>query len=159
MKSKFSLCITYNEALKQSTLEYTKFPGGELQPKIILEAPAKTVWINALIKDSDGLLMLALVKDILDRHEVDKIKLDLHYMPYARQDRVCNAGEAFGLKVIANFINSLKFDEVMVTDPHSDVTVAVLDNCAVQDQVSGFLQANLGLPLGKKQYFKDYFID
>lgn len=52
--------------------------------------------------------------------------LHIHYMPYSRQDRV-EDNSMFTLKYIANFINSLSFDDVTVVEPHSDVTMALLD--------------------------------
>lgn len=158
MKSKFDLDVTYYDGFENLSLQYFKFPGGELQPKIILRSGVLGVWINAIIKDSDGLIMLALIKDILDRQEVDKINLKLVYMPYARQDRVCNEGEAFGLKVIANLINSLNFDEVMVDDPHSDVTPALLENVVVQRQVDCFAATKFTDNVYEVEFFKDHLL-
>jgi ribose-phosphate pyrophosphokinase len=67
-----------------------------------------------------------------------KFMLDLPYIPYARQDRVCNAGEALSIKVFGRLINSLKYDMVQVTDPHSAVSLACIDNVSVRDQYSVF---------------------
>lgn len=64
--------------------------------------------------------------------------LDLPYTPYARQDRRCNPGEAFGIKVFGDYINQLDFKSVILTDPHSDVTAACIDNSQLMDQVSVF---------------------
>lgn len=63
------------------------------------------------------------------------IELILPYLPYARQDRVCVKGEAFSLKVLGNFINSLNFDKVVILDPHSPVAEAVIDNVKVVTQL------------------------
>lgn len=60
-----------------------------------------------------------------------KINLFIPYFPGARQDRICNPGEAFSLKVYAEFINNLKCDQVHVFDPHSDVTPALINNVQI----------------------------
>lgn len=159
MKSKFTLCMTYkgcpNSTYEQVELEYFTFPGGELQPKFKSKHPIKTVWINAYIFDAAGIVMLMLLKDILDREDINKIGLHIHYMPYARQDRICNPGEAFGLKVVSNLINDLNFDSVIVSDPHSDVTPALLDKCVVDSQVDCF-RDTLGKHKLTIEDFKDY---
>lgn len=63
------------------------------------------------------------------------ICLDVPYIPNARMDRTKNDDEVFTLKYFAEFINSLEFEKVYVRDPHSSVSVAlinnvVIDNCA-----------------------------
>ncbi|QOV08289.1 phosphoribosylpyrophosphate synthetase [Bacillus phage Kirov] len=55
-----------------------------------------------------------------------KIALYIYYMPYSRMDRSENLSP-FTLKHVAKLINDLKFDQVFVIEPHSDVTPAVLD--------------------------------
>lgn len=64
--------------------------------------------------------------------------LDLPYTPYARQDRRCNPGEAFGIKVFGDYINRMDFKAVILTDPHSDVTAACIDRAEIMDQESVF---------------------
>lgn len=64
--------------------------------------------------------------------------LDLPYTPYARQDRRCNPGEAFGIKVFGDYINRMDFKSVILTDPHSDVAAACIDRAKILDQESVF---------------------
>ncbi len=63
--------------------------------------------------------------DSIRRGGAESIICNIPYFPYARQDRVCNTGEAHALKVFADLINSCNFDLVEVMDPHSDVVEAV----------------------------------
>lgn len=58
-------------------------------------------------------------------------KLFLPYIPNARMDRVKSEEEVFTLKYFAEFINSLNFKSVMVVDPHSYVSVALIDRLCV----------------------------
>ncbi|UAV84500.1 ribose-phosphate pyrophosphokinase family protein [Pseudomonas phage PHB09] len=64
--------------------------------------------------------------------------LEMDYVPYGRQDRRCNAGEALGIKVFGAYINAMDFDAVMISDPHSDVTGACIERVEIIDQVDIF---------------------
>ena len=57
--------------------------------------------------------------------------LDMPYCPHARMDRVKNYDEVFTLKYFCDVINSLNFSEVYITDPHSNVCAALLNNVSV----------------------------
>ncbi|MCP4437538.1 MAG: ribose-phosphate pyrophosphokinase [Aureispira sp.] len=95
------------------------------------------VELTARIRDSSDLMELVLVKNAFDSWLVHRdIQYILHipYLPYARQDRVCNRGEAHSLKVIAQLINNMNFDAVYLTDPHSIVAETLIDNCVVKPQ-------------------------
>ena len=60
-----------------------------------------------------------------------KTILILPYIPHARMDRVKNADDVFTLKYFCEVINSLNFEAVLVLDPHSNVSLALLDNVIV----------------------------
>jgi ribose-phosphate pyrophosphokinase len=82
--------------------------------------------------DAEGLMTLAMLKDALDRKPpLAEINLCMGYVPYARQDRACNPGEALSIKVFCDMINAMEFDSVCILDPHSDVTPALLDRCFI----------------------------
>lgn len=133
------------------------FPGGECQVAILPSdrfddgSKSDTKVITARITDSNGIIQLLLFTDALRREGYKKIGLILPYVPYARQDRVCNPGEAHSLKVFANLINSQNYEFVSVFDPHSDVTEAVLNNCLVENNHNFVRWAlrSLGLNEGK----------
>jgi ribose-phosphate pyrophosphokinase len=57
--------------------------------------------------------------------------LYLPYIPNARQDRVKTEQDVFTLKYFAEIINSLKFKQVFVLDPHSSVSEALINNVVV----------------------------
>jgi ribose-phosphate pyrophosphokinase len=121
------------------------FSGGEVHVRLKKStacAPSM-MEITADLYTSDDVMELLMIKDACDTvcESGAKSKLNLHYVPYGRQDRVCNTGEAFSVKVMANLINNLNFDEVVIYDPHSDVTSALLKNCHVVDHKSCFLTA------------------
>lgn len=120
--------------------QFSKFPGGEVHVNIRqghFPIDPRHVVIDALVQSSDDILRLALVHDaiLLERWDLKSFRLNLPYIPYARQDRVCEKGEAFGLKYLCNLINEMKFDEVIVDDPHSLVAPALLDNVVVVNSI------------------------
>lgn len=67
--------------------------------------------------------------------------LELPYLPYARQDRRCNPGEAAGAKVFADQINALGCKSVVITDPHSEVIAQLINGAQVcqQHEVFGYM--------------------
>lgn len=85
--------------------------------------------IVAHIKNSDDIMELLMVRDAISRVSHNDVSLIMPYFPYARQDRVCNAGEALSAKVMASLINSMNFKTVTIWDAHSDVVPALLDRC------------------------------
>lgn len=109
-----------------------RFSGGEWQVSIADCPDWDRTVIEAPVFSADALLQLMLCSDALRRRHLGVfLELHLPYMPYARQDRVCQAGEALSLSVAAQLINSMEADEVHLYDPHSDVTSALINRCVV----------------------------
>ena len=109
-------------------LEFQTFPNGEtrVDGEAILKAATEPSNIVMLKYESDGdLIKLMFVKRFMDDRRLHSSLL-ISYMPYSRMDRVEGAS-VFTLKYAANFINSLGFEEVTVIEPHSDVTMALID--------------------------------
>jgi ribose-phosphate pyrophosphokinase len=118
-------------------IKFHTFSGGEEHVNVILPSPAivsSSVEILARIDSSSELMRLLLVTDALKRLGIKTIELVLPYIPYARQDRVCNLGDSFSLKIFANLINSQGYSRVHVTDAHSTVATALLDNVVERAQ-------------------------
>lgn len=114
------------------------FSGGELQVQIpgMPERVSGDIRVIARLQSSDDIVRLVLVSEILDRaHRKGDRVLVVPYFPFARQDRVMQPAEAFSLKAVARLMNSLSFDEVIVCDPHSDVTAALVNNVRVIPQL------------------------
>lgn len=103
------------------------FSGGEPHIKCPVE---KYLRIVANIRTSDDFMKLVMVLDAAKRQGSEVKELVIPYFPGARQDRVMNEGESLSVKVYADIINSFNIPMVTVLDPHSDVTSAVLNNCA-----------------------------
>lgn len=122
-------------------VEAFTFPGGEEQVKIgampYLKSSSNQIQIRACIQNSSDLWRLVLTIDAfrhINPHYL--FELFMPYIPYARQDRVMNKGESLSLRIFANLINSLGFSEIVVYDPHSDVSTALINNVRVMDQAT-----------------------
>ena len=134
-----------NNSKRQIGINSFLFPAGEVGLKLDkndygFKVGATSFTITENVINSDALIRIAMAKDALER-VVGKdrpIHLFIPYFPYSRQDRVCDGGEAFSLKVVADYINNLGFDSVIVADPHSLVTEALIDNIRVISQFDIF---------------------
>lgn len=117
------------------------FSGGEVQVNIPKQNKLclnpSWVRIHAELRDSNDVMGLLQVHSILrGKYPALKFMLHMGYVPYARQDRACAEGDSLAIKVFAELINSMKFDTVVIADPHSDVTPALINNCKVISQSS-----------------------
>jgi ribose-phosphate pyrophosphokinase len=132
--------FTISSGGESHPIEMFTFPGGEVNvriPKGLVNRSSRIYRIVAEIDDSDGVVGLLLLVDALKRHVLNRdycVALRLDYVPYARQDRVCNQGEPLSIKVFADLLNSCGFSDVCIMDPHSNVTPALIDNCSICDQ-------------------------
>jgi ribose-phosphate pyrophosphokinase len=149
--------ISYTLGFKTTHVNVWKFPDGGVGVNINtgdarLDFCRQEVEVNihfGEMKDqrgkdvnmSDQIIALMQTMDALRRHFVyANFTLNIPYLPYARQDRICKVGEGHSLKVFGNLINSMGFDSVVVFDPHSSVADACINNLHVVDQYAIFGQ-------------------
>lgn len=117
-------------------VECMTFPGGEVNVRVPSRVRTNAdkdsmADVAMIFKSNEDIITLLMVVDALKRQNYKLNKLLIPYFPYARQDRVCNPGEALSVKVVADLINSLGFKKVEIFDPHSDVTPALINNVEV----------------------------
>jgi len=107
------------------------FAGGEVHVQFPdLPQESRRALVAHRVNSSDDLLAVLLTADAI-RGGAPGVVLDLFmpYVPYARQDRRMVPGDPLSIRVLADVINACGFGEVLVLDPHSDVTAAVIDRC------------------------------
>ena len=126
--------LTPNFTLSNGTYSVMKFPSGEIQVTTsgFLEMYSGTsIRISGSILTSDHLIeLLQLVESIRYENPIlREIAFEMPYCAYSRQDRRCNSGESFSLKVFAQLLNSCNFSSVFTWDNHSDVSTALINNC------------------------------
>jgi ribose-phosphate pyrophosphokinase len=112
-------------------LEFRTYSGGEEHVRI-LGRPGGTAnyVIVARLKSSSDVMRLVLLVDAVRRWDQTQPRIALHlpYLPYARQDRVCNPGESHAVGAFSHIINGLKLHAIQLWDCHSDVGASLLDN-------------------------------
>jgi len=107
---------------KEVPLQLSTFPGGEEHVRIGLDQTEQTYIVQARITNSSELMRL-LVLDNAFHQQRRKYTLHMPYLPYARQDRVCNVGEAFSIEVLGDLLKNLKACEGFKTaDVHSNIS-------------------------------------
>ena len=130
----FSITLYGDEDCIDLQYKLTQFSAGELHPQLQDYAPIgniESITITPKTYNPTFIVELALLVNALryEFHMSTPIDLDLPYVPYSRQDRVCAEGDAFGLKVFADQLNALNFNLVVIFDAHSDVAPALINNC------------------------------
>lgn len=69
------------------------------------------------------LMHVAQLKHLLDYLGIERIYLEIRYLPYGRQDKWIDNNLTFALHTFAYLINTLHFTEVFIMDPHSKVAL------------------------------------
>jgi len=121
--------------INNKTVEGFTFAGGEVQVRLEKRELGEYVVVWAFLENAEEVMKLLLVNDALRRLQ-PQVQVELHipYFPYARQDRVCNEGEALSVRVMADLINGLGADSVTLYDPHSDVVGALVNRAKIVPQ-------------------------
>lgn len=107
-------------------LDVNSFPDGT--PRINLSASNRTVTVEWLYEKDAELVLIQMIIPHLRLFEVNRLILDMPYIPNARMDRTHKPDEVFTLKYFCDIINNLHFDIVRVRDAHSNVSLALLNN-------------------------------
>lgn len=130
MKNKLEICSTPHSSIYDEIISWV-FPGGEVGVRLPDIVSKDNVIIKAILTSSDDVMKLIMTVDALRNIGIHSIALEMPYIPYARQDRMCNKGESFSIRTFAYLLNSLGFQYVRVMDPHSEVSSKLINNCEV----------------------------
>ncbi|GLU32283.1 ribose-phosphate diphosphokinase [Trinickia caryophylli] len=119
-----------------------RFPGGETHVTLAVDVPADELEVTAHLPNAEAVMTLLMATDAL-RRAYPGLPIDLHlpYVPYARQDRVANPGEALSAKVFCDLVNAQAYRRVVIQDPHSDVVPALLDRVVIEDPLPALRRA------------------
>lgn len=121
----------------------TTFHGGEPHFSLRLDKTPESddfVYITQRFNSTDDIVMILVAADAARRMGFKHLGLVLPYFPAARQDRVCNPGESLTVKVFADLINSVGFEDVVIYSPHSEVTPALLNNVTELDLDADYIK-------------------
>jgi ribose-phosphate pyrophosphokinase len=97
------------------------FPGGEVHVNAQhLPDKCSDFIVRTWLQTSEDVMQMLMVCDILKNKYPDaRFALDIGYMPYARQDRVCAEGDAFSFRVFVELLNTINPDVLYTRDLHS----------------------------------------
>lgn len=113
-------------------VDLNHFPDGTLLIKEVVPDEKIKVTITWLFENNEELLALIFLTKHLRSNGINHIELQLPYIPNARQDRVKNSEDVFTLKYFSEMINSLEYSKVVVLDPHSYVSQALINNIDIR---------------------------
>jgi ribose-phosphate pyrophosphokinase len=118
-----------NSKCKWEKIEPTIFPDGTK----LIKLPNVSFMgdIKWFFESEDELATLIYITNTLKDLGKD-VFLYMPYIPNARFDRVKSNSEVFTLKWFCDILNYLKFEEVMVLDPHSHVSEALINKVEIQ---------------------------
>lgn len=119
-----------------------KFKDGQVTAMILKEG---NLAVSLRGNSYEDLFAAATIKEAWDAHHcLDKTvtaTLTLYCLIGQRSDRRFHEKESFDLKVIARFINAMKFDRVSLLHPHSAVSLALINNAVSIDYFEYVKQA------------------
>lgn len=82
--------------------------------------------------DYEIFMLICIVKHLRSKmYNNASFNLTMPYVVNSRLDRTHSDNEVFTLKYFAEIINDLKFNKVVIVDPHSIVSEALIDNVCV----------------------------
>jgi ribose-phosphate pyrophosphokinase len=118
------------EIIKSAISDFI-FPAGEahikVEPKRSIEATEIAIIQPSSDSLHDDLFKLAMWEDYLYTQPDTATVLVIPYFPGARADRISpGVEEPFGLGVYSKFIKNMLLDQIIIFDPHSEATEAIL---------------------------------
>lgn len=84
--------------------------------------------IDWFYENEEELVALIYITNYLKDNISNRNILYMYYICNARMDRIKNSSDVFTLKYFSQIINYLGFEKVMVLDPHSSVSEALINN-------------------------------
>lgn len=112
--------------VQDKPVEFKTYPNGEaIVPIIKEEFHFNCAYLRWHWTGDEELVHLALINGLLKQHGLRTV-LTIDYMPYSRMDRAEN-GNCFSLNWVANLINAMEFTKVFICEPHSDVTLQLIN--------------------------------
>lgn len=109
-------------------IQVTLFPDNQPHVNIQGIEEGDEVKVICSLTDSIKVLQLLQTANALDNLFAQKKLLVIPYLMAARYDRLMQHGDSIDVKVIADIINSCRFQKVVLFDVHSDVSALLIKN-------------------------------
>lgn len=119
-------------------VEIEHFPNGEVR----IDAGQLAGESDGILRmhfndDSDLVHLMMLVGHIRQSTPRRSLSLFIDYLPYSRMDR--QTKDVFTLRSVANMINQMEFTQVILVEPHSDVSCALIERARAVYPSAGWL--------------------
>lgn len=108
--------------------ERIRYPDGQVGAKFVEDGTGAPMVLKERINSYEDLFYVRAVADIIKRYRFGTNWLFIPCMFGQRSDRRFDRHQSFDLKLITDVINACDFDVVKILDPHSDVTLALVNN-------------------------------
>lgn len=126
----FKIMIQEDEESDVEELSYDYFQFSDSQPHVKIDdlhGPLYLIKISGAIKNANDLLTLALIVNTIRMNaKVGEMTFTCYYLLGARMDRRVK-NQPHTLKVIANILDSLNFDSIIIFDLHNRDSSALFD--------------------------------
>lgn len=114
-------------------MKYTKttYPDGQISAKVQVDELDKrdhTQYIHERINSYEDLIYVVSIADALRSAGFKEIVCVIPCLFGQRSDMRFKLGQSFDLKIITNIINTCGFVEVRILDPHSPVSLGLVNN-------------------------------
>ena len=90
-----------------------------------LKKDQHTALVEWKFENEGEIAHLGQLKMLLQSYGIRAI-LSLSYLPYGRQDKEVSNETTFALRNFAHMINMMSFEEVLITDPHSEIALELI---------------------------------
>lgn len=122
----------YHKSSGNCGVKFVNFSTGfEPHVRLLNDVVDVDVMITCRFKDGNDLMRILLATDAARRAGAKSVSLFIPFLPFARQDRMMVEGEPVSIIVFAEIINLQGYKRVILFDPHSDVSVALIKNSYV----------------------------
>ena len=101
----------------------------KIEPELLNHEGLNT--ISWRFDNNEELIVVYFLARHLQTKGIREVELRMPYIPNARKDRAQREKDVFSLKYFAEMINQLQFSRVVVLDPHSIVSEALIDRIRV----------------------------
>lgn len=108
--------------------ERVRYPDGQITARFIGFTSVDTQLVKERINSYEDLFYIAAIDDIARYMKLGPMRLYIPCLFGQRSDRRLTNNQSFDLKLITDVINSCDFTEVSIFDPHSDVSLALINN-------------------------------
>ena len=107
-----------------------EYPDGQISAKWIGNNVSDEMLISERINSYEDLFYVRSIADVIksEFHSTNLYRLFIPCMFGQRSDRRFDKFQSFDLKLITDIINECEFGKVEILDPHSDVTMGLINN-------------------------------